>query len=155
MTVSVSPIPLAWGRIGLEAELEVARHHALVAALNALVFQADRGGAGAMLSAGFGFASVASSSVGLEVGYHYWFDAHRALAGPYIGPSLLLGTTTQATAGDGNGWQGYWGGALDVGWQEVLPAGLTVALGGGLAVTHMADATEPYPRLVARIGWAF
>jgi hypothetical protein len=108
-----------------------------------------------MLSAGFGFAGATSSSLGLEVGYHYWFDARRALSGAFIGPSLLLGTTTQATAGDGTGWQGYWGGALDVGWQEVFPVGLTVAAGGGLAVAHAADVTAPYPRLVARAGWAF
>ncbi|MGA2449650.1 MAG: hypothetical protein ABTD50_13280 [Polyangiaceae bacterium] len=108
-----------------------------------------------MLSAGFGFASATSSSVGFEVGYHYWFDARRSLAGPYLGPSLLLGTTTQATAGDSSGWQGYWGGALDVGWEEILPAGLTLVAGGGLAVAHMAGSSEPYPRLVARVGWAF
>jgi hypothetical protein len=155
IAISWSPVALAWGRLGLEGEFEVARHHAIVGAVNALVFEADRGGSGTMMSAGFGFASGASSSLGLEIGYHYWFDARRALSGVFLGPSLLLGMTDQATAGDGAGWQGYWGGALDVGWQEVFPVGLTVAAGGGLAVAHMADAAAPYPRLVARAGWAF
>jgi hypothetical protein len=133
----------------------VAGHHALFGGLSALVYQADRGGSGTMLSAGFGFASASSSGLGMEIGYHYWVDPRRDLAGAFLGPSLMLGTTTQATAGASTGWQGYWGGALDVGWQEVLPVGLTAAAGAGLAVAHMADTTTVYPRLVARLGWAF
>ncbi len=107
--ISWSPVPLAWGRLALEGELRVAGHHALFGGLSALVYQADRGGSGTMLSAGFGFASASSSGLGMEIGYHYWVDPRRDLAGAFLGPSLMLGTTTQATAGASTGWQGYFG----------------------------------------------
>jgi hypothetical protein len=155
IVVSWSPVPLAWGRLGLEGELRIAPHHSLFGGLSGLLFSADRGGRATMFSAGFGFASDDSSGLGVEVGYHFWLEARRTLSGLYLGPSLVAGVTTRATAGDGTDARAYWGGAFDVGWQQVCPVGLTVAVGAGLGVSRMADVTEPYPRVVARVGWSF
>jgi hypothetical protein len=64
----------------------------------------------------------------------------------------------------------YVGPSLDVGWQTVLPAGLVLAISGGVHIRgvlgHMDDQGRPWdwtvshgpgfrPRLRASVGWAF
>jgi hypothetical protein len=139
----------------MNVEWELAPHHSIVAAPNALIFQADRDGRRYLLSEGFGFASPSSFGAGTEVGYHYWPGASDVLRGWFLGPSLLAGLTTDATVGNPTHPQGYWGLALDLGAQEVLGSGFTAGLGGGIGFLHMAGTSAFVPRLLLQLGWTF
>jgi hypothetical protein len=150
--VTLNPLPLIWGRLSANAELLLLPHHSLVVSPNVLFPNVTRAGT---LAAAFGFSQRTSSGFGGEVGYHYWWFAHRTLRGPFFGPSLLLGSTTNATAGSGVGVQGYWGGALDIGQQEVLPGGFTAAAGVGIGIVRSADQGAVFPRLLLQLGWSF
>ncbi len=155
VAITLNPLGLFWGRLSGNFEVQLAPHHSLLASPNVLVFDADRGGSGALVSEGFGFATQRSSSLGLELGYHYWFSWARTLRGPFFGPSVLLGSTSNASVGTTSGAQGYWGVALDAGGQHVLPGGFTLGAGIGLGFAHMADANAVFPRLLLQIGWSF
>jgi hypothetical protein len=155
IAITLSPIPVVWGRFSGTFEVQLAPHHSLLASPNVLLFDADRGGRNNLLSWGFGFASTHSSSLGLELGYHYWFHWSRTLSGPFLGPSLLLGSTTDANAGATADAQTYWGVALDAGGQHVFSGGFTLGGGIGVAYAHMADSHAVYPRVLLQIGWSF
>jgi len=153
VALTLSPLPLAWGRLSAAAEVLIAPHHALVASPNLLFVEIDRGGRSSFVSEGFGFASTTSSSVGVELGYHYWSHARDSLRGPFFGPSILVGDTSQSTV-DPSHAQGYWGLALDGGGQEVFPGGFTLGGGAGLGFVRMAGATAVFPRVLIQIGWS-
>lgn len=155
VAITVSPIPLVWGRLSGTFEVQLAPHHSLFASPNLLIADADRGGRNNLISQGLGFASRDSSGLGLELGYHYWWHWSRSLSGPFIGPSLLLGSTTNANVGVTADAQTYWGVALDIGGQHVFPGGFTLGGGAGVAYAHMADANAVYPRFLLQIGWSF
>jgi hypothetical protein len=153
--VTLNPVGLILGRLSANLEIQVAAHHSLVASPNFLLIHVDRGGRYSLASEGFGFASTSSSGFGIELGYHYVFNWQRSLRGPFFGPSLLFGGTSDATVGDPSHTQAYWGLAMDAGEQEVLPGGLTIGAGVGLGLILMADATAVFPRLLLQVGWAF
>ncbi len=155
LAITLNPLPLFWGRLSANVEMQLAPHHALVVSPNVLVFNADRGGTGSLLSSGFGFASPTSTGIGVELGYHYYSRWSRTLRGNFFGPSLLVGTTSGANVGDGTHAQGYYGFALDVGRQEVLPGGFTVGGGLGIGILRMADSVAVVPRVLLQIGWSF
>jgi hypothetical protein len=155
VAITLNPLALFWGRLSGNFEFQLAPHHSLVASPNLLVFNEDRGGARNLLSQGFGFASPTSNGFGIELGYHYWTRWSRSLRGPFFGPSVLLGSTSNAQVGDPTQAQGYWGFALDAGVQEVLPPGFTIGGGLGLGLIHMANATNVFPRILLQIGWSF
>ena len=155
VAVTLNPIGLLRGRLSANLEVQLEPHHSLVVSPNVLVFHADRGEPGSLLSEGFGFATPTSSSVGIEFGYHYWWRWSRELRGPFLGPALLLGSTTDAAAGDPTRAQSYWGLAVDVGWQEVLPGGFTAGVGVGLEIVRMAGSGGPVPRFLLQMGWSF
>jgi hypothetical protein len=155
VAITFNPVGLLLGRLSANLEVQLQPHHSLLASPNLLVFHANRGDAGSLISEGFGFATPTSSSVGIELGYHYWWRGSRTLRGPYLGPALLLGSTTDASVGDPTHAQSYWGLAFDVGWQEVLPDGLTAGIGAGLAVVRMAGNGAVVPRLLLQVGWSF
>ena len=152
--LTANPVALTFGRLSLNAELLLAPHHALIASPNVLLIPLDRGGRFNLVSEGAGFATHDSFGLGAELGYHYWPHAGRQLRGAFVGPSLLLGGTTDATVGDPSHMQAYWGVALDVGWQEVLPSGFTMGIGAGIEVLHLADATPVVPRFLFQLGWS-
>ncbi len=155
VAVTLNPLGLPWARLSGNVEVQLEPHHSLVASLNVLVARANRGGASDLVSEGLGFASDASNGVGIEFGYHYWLRWERALRGPFLGPSLLLGSTSAASVGDPTHAQAYWGLAFDGGWQEVLPGGFTLGAGGGLEWIRMAGFGAVVPRLLLQIGWSF
>jgi hypothetical protein len=155
VALTLNPLGLFVGRLSANLEVQLEPHHSLVVSPNVLVFHADRGGSDGLLSEGLGFAQRTSSSFGIEFGYHYWWRWSRMLRGPYLGPSLLLGSTTNAGVGDPTHAQTYWGLAFDVGWQEVTPGGFTAGIGGGLEFVRMAGAGAVVPRLLLQIGWSF
>ena len=155
VAVTLNPIGLLRGRLSANLEVQIEPHHSLVVSPNVLVFHADRGAPGSLLSEGFGFATPTSGSVGIEFGYHYWWRWYRELRGPFIGPSLVLGSTTDAAVGDPTHAQSYWGLAFDVGWQEVLPGGFTAGVGVGLEIVRMAGSGGPVPRFLLQMGWSF
>jgi hypothetical protein len=152
VAVTLNPLGLFRGRLSANLEVQLVPHHSLVVSPNLLVFHADRG---TLMSDGFGFVSTTSSSVGVELGYHYWWRWAQSLSGPYMGPSLLLGSTTEASVGDPTHAQSYWGLAFDVGWQEVLSGGFTAGLGAGLGIVRMAGTGAVVPRLLVQVGWSF
>lgn len=154
IAVTWNPASLAWGRLSANVEAKVAFHHAFIASLNALVFNADRGGSRELLSEGFGFASPTSLSFGGELGYHYWLHGLPTLSGPFIGPSFVFGATTNPTVGSAHV-LGYWGLALDAGIQQVVLGGLTVGGGVGIELLDMASVTAFVPRFLAQVGWSF
>jgi hypothetical protein len=156
VALTLNPLGLVWGRLSANVEVQLAPRHSLVVSPNALILPAERGmTAHSTVSQGLGFASRGSSSIGVELGYHYWWYWRSSLRGPFLGPSLLLGSTTQANAGDPTQSQTYWGMAFDFGWQEVLPGGFTIGGGAGLGLIHLADSTGVFPRVLFQIGWSF
>jgi hypothetical protein len=155
VALTLNPLGLLGGRLSANLEVQLEPHHSLFASPNVLLFHADRGDPNSLLSEGFGFATRASQSVGIEFGYHYWWRWSQALRGPYLGPALLLGSTTDAGVGDPTHAQGYWGLAFDVGWQEVMPGGFTAGIGAGLELVRMAGTGAVVPRLLLQIGWSF
>lgn len=152
IAVTLDPLPLLWGRIGANVELLVAPHHALVGSAHVLLSNVNRGG---ILAQAFGFAQKTSSGAGAEVGYHYWWYWSRSLQGPFFGPSLLVGSTTNATVGGVPDAQTYWGVSVDAGEQAVLAGGFTAGAGIGLGLIRMADAGAVFPRFLAQLGWSF
>lgn len=155
VAVTLNPVGLLRGRLSANLEVQLEPHHSLFVSPNLLAFHADRGAPGSLLSDGFGFATDTSVSVGIELGYHYWWHWSRELRGPFLGPALLLGSTTNAAAGDPAHAQSYWGLAFDIGWQEVLPGGFTAGVGAGLEVVRMAGTGGPVPRFLLQMGWSF
>jgi hypothetical protein len=153
VALTIDPLPVVFGRLGGNAEFLFWPHHSLVASPSVLLFQVDRGGRYSIVSEGLGFATHDSASLGVELGYHYWTRAFDSLHGVFVGPSLLLGTTTQSTV-DASSAQGYWGIAFDLGEQEVLRGGFTFGGGVGVGVLRMAGATALFPRLLLQIGWS-
>jgi hypothetical protein len=152
VALTLNPLGLFWGRLSANVEVLLAPHHAVIASPNVLVANATRSGT---LGEGFGFAQRDSGSIGVELGYHYWWYWRRSLRGPFLGPSLLLGSTTNASVGNPAGAQAYWGVALDVGEQEVLPGGFTIGAGLGLGIVRMADSGAVFPRFLVQLGWSF
>jgi hypothetical protein len=155
LAITLNPVDLIVGRLSANVEVQLEPHHALVVSPNVLVFPVGRGGPKDVVSEGLGFASRTSQSYGIELGYHYWLQGWRALRGPFVGPSLLLGLTTDGSVGDSARLQSYWGVALDVGWQEVLPSGFTAGAGAGLELVRMGGSGGVVPRLLAQVGWSF
>jgi hypothetical protein len=153
LALTFDPAPLALGRLSGNVEALFAPHHAIIVSPNILVFQADRGGPTAFASEGFGFATRASSSFGVELGYHYYGQGRDALRGLFLGPSLLLGTTSASTV-DPSRSLGYWGLAFDVGDEEVLRGGFTLGGGVGLGVLRMSNTNAAFPRILLQIGWS-
>ncbi len=153
IALTLAPVPLVFGRVSGNLELLFAPHHALILSPNVLAFQIDRGPSPGLVSNGFGFATRTSSSFGVELGYHFWWRGHDSLRGPFLGPSFLLGTTSQSSV-DPSRSLGYWGAAFDVGAQEVLPGGFTLGGGGGLGVIRMLNTTAAFPRILFQIGWS-
>jgi hypothetical protein len=155
LAITLNPVGLIDGRLSANAEVQLEPHHSLVVSPNALVFPVGRGGPKNVVSEGLGFASRTSQSYGIELGYHYWLQGWRTLRGPFVGPSLLLGLTTDANVGDSAHLQSYWGVALDVGWQEVLSSGFTAGAGAGLELVRLGGSGGVVPRLLAQVGWSF
>jgi len=157
VAITLNPIPLFWGRLSANVEVQLAPHHAIVVSPNVLVFNEDRNPR--TLSNGFGFASPTSNGVGVEVGYHYWWRWARSLRGPFVGPSFLVGSTSNVSdavsVADPTQTQAYWGFAFDVGEQEVLPGGFTLGGGLGIGFIRMAGAEAVFPRVLMQIGWSF
>jgi hypothetical protein len=154
VAITLSPIGLFRGRLSANLEVQLEPHHSLIFSPNLLVWNVDRGDPDSLESDGLGFATRTSSSIGMELGYHYWWRWARELRGPFIGPALLLGSTTDAAVGDPTHGQTYWGIAFDVGWQEVLPGGFTAGVGAGLETVRMADTGSVVPRLLLQLGWS-
>jgi hypothetical protein len=155
VAVTLSPLDLLAGRLSGDVEVQLAPHHAVIVSANTLVFDDGRGSATSLVSEGFGFASRTSRGFGIEVGYHYWWDWARSLRGPFFGPSLVLGATSDAAVGDPTHVQGFWGLALDGGYQEVFAGGFTAGAGAGLELLRMSGTSAVVPRLLAQVGWSF
>ena len=155
VAVTLNPLGLFGGRLSANLEVQLEPHHSLFVSPNVLAFHADRGDVNSLISEGFGLATQTSSSIGIELGYHYWWRWARALHGPYLGPALLLGSTTQASVGDPTHAQPYWGLAFETGWQEVMPGGFTAGIGLGLEFLRMAGTGAVVPRLLLELGWSF
>jgi hypothetical protein len=155
LALTVNPLGVALGRLSSNAEALLAPHHALVISPNVLLFEVGRGGRYNLISEGFGYATQTSTSYGIELGYHYWLRARRSLRGTFLGPSLLVGTTTDPSVAEPpSRAQGYWGFAFDAGLQEVMPVGFTIGGGIGLGVLRLGDATAVFPRLLLQTGWS-
>ncbi len=155
VAITLNPAALVVGRLSANAELLLAPHHALVLSPNVLVFGANRGGRNDLASDALGFATRTSQSFGGELGYHYWWRWRQSLAGPFFGPSLLLGSMTNASVGNANTTQLYWGGAFDAGGQAVLPGGFTLGLGIGIGFVELASTEAVFPRFLLQLGWSF
>jgi hypothetical protein len=152
LALTLNPLPLIWGRLSVNVEWLFLPHHSLIASPNLLISNVNRGGA---LGMAFGYAQQTSGGAGTELGYHFWWYSERTLRGPFFGPSFLGGFTTNATAGTTTNAQPYWGAALDIGDQEVLPGGFTAGAGLGVGYVRMADSSTFFPRLLAQLGWSF
>jgi hypothetical protein len=155
VAITFNPAALVLGRLSANVEVLLAPHHSLVLSPNVLAFQENHGGRYDLASEGLGFATQRSSSFGGELGYHYWWQWRRSLVGPYFGPSLLLGSVTNASVGPTAAAQAYWGGAFDAGGQGVLPGGFTLGAGVGLGFVEVASVAAVFPRFLLQLGWSF
>jgi hypothetical protein len=155
VAITLNPVALTVGRLSANVEFLLAPHHSLVLSPNLIAFHEDRGGRYSLLNEGLGLATNNSNSFGGEVGYHYWWRWRRSLVGPFFGPSVLLGSVTNAAVGNTTGAQGYWGLAFDAGGQAVLPGGFTIGAGIGLGFVEMDDAYAVFPRFLLQLGWSF
>jgi len=155
VAITFNPAALVLGRLSANVEVLLAPHHSLVLSPNVLAFQEGHGGRYDLASEGLGFATQRSSSFGGELGYHYWWRWRRSLMGPYFGPSLLLGSVTNASVGPTAAAQAYWGGAFDAGGQAVLPGGFTLGAGIGLGFVELASVAAIFPRFLFQLGWSF
>lgn len=155
VAITFNPLALALGRVGANVEVLLAPHHSLVLSPNLQAFTEARGGRYNVFNEALGLATNSSTGFGGELGYHYWWRWRRTLSGPYIGPSFLLGTVTNASVGGTNAAQAYWGLALDAGGQAVLAGGFTVGAGLGLGFVEMDGATAVFPRILLQVGWSF
>jgi hypothetical protein len=155
VAITLNPVALTVGRLSANVEFLLAPHHSLVLSPNLIAFHEDRGGRYNLLNEGLGLATNNSNSFGGEVGYHYWWRWRRSLSGPFFGPSVLLGSMTNAAVGNTTAAQAYWGLAFDAGGQAVLPGGFTIGAGIGLGFVEMADAYAVFPRFLLQLGWSF
>jgi hypothetical protein len=133
----------------------VAMHHAFILSAHTLIFDDSRGSSKNLISEGFGFTQRDSVELGGELGYHYWVDEGAVLRGPFLGPSFVFGVTQKASVGDPTSPQGYFGLALDVGWQEVFDGGFTIGAGAGVELLHGTGTTAVVPRILGQVGYAF
>jgi len=145
LSLRLNPVPLVEARLSADVEILVASHHALVLSPN-VTFAAHRG---ELIAYGFGFTADRSTGFGGEAGYHYW--VRRDLEGIFLGPSLVFGSTATPNLPS----HGYFGVALDVGYQAVIANGFTVAVGGGVLVITGNSLTKVTPRGLLGIGWTF
>jgi len=155
VSITINPAALVLGRLSANVEFLLAPHHSLVLSPNVLAFEEGHGGRYDLASEGLGFATGRSSSFGGELGYHYWWRWRQSLMGPYFGPSLLLGSVTNASVGPTAAAQAYWGGAFDAGGQAVLPGGFTLGAGIGLGFVELASVAAIFPRFLFQLGWSF
>ena len=155
VAITLNPAALVLGRLSVNVEFLLAPHHSLVLSPNILAFEEERGGRYALASEALGFATRGSGSFGGELGYHYWWRWRRSLVGPYFGPSLLLGSVTNASVGPTASAQAYLGGAFDAGGQGVLPGGFTLGAGLGLGFVELASVVAVFPRFLLQLGWSF
>lgn len=155
MAITFNPLGLFIGRVSANVEVLLAPHHSLIVSPNVLAFPEGRGGRYNVFNEGLGLATNSSTGFGGELGYHYWWRWRRTLSGPFIGPSFLAGSVTNAAVGPTNTAQAYWGLALDAGGQAVLPGGFTLGGGLGIGFVDMRGATAAFPRVLLQIGWSF
>lgn len=135
LALTANPLSLALGRIGLNVEYMLARHHGIM--LNPF---------GQFTSVGDeGTASGKTSytNFGAELGYHF-YTGSRGANGFFVGPSLVFiqsSSTTKATAGgvsaESTGSFSAYGGAVDLGGQHVFQNGITI--GGGFGLMYLTS----------------
>jgi hypothetical protein len=149
VSIRLNPLPLFLSRLSADFEFMLAPHHALFTSPS-LTFHKFAFHRSDVVSYGLGYAGDDSSGFGGEVGYHYW--VHRQLEGIYVGPAFVFGATTP----NGGKAFGYYGGAVDVGYQYLFNNGFTLNGGGGIMLTGASGITaHAAPRFLFGIGWSF
>ncbi len=172
LTLGVNPIPMIAGRYGINAELVVVRHHALVASGWAQTFTPTM--LRVLMPKEIDTSRGAATRFGGELGYRF-YTGREGPNGLFVGISgvampIVYPRVTQDFKTDVPSFNAY-GGAFDVGVQAITDAGFTI--GGGLGVMYLAyappasatppsgvtipDYPEPHflPRLLFSAGWSF
>ncbi|GAC1352786.1 MAG: hypothetical protein NVS3B20_24550 [Polyangiales bacterium] len=152
LAVEINPASPIVGYWGATLEAMLGEHHAL------------------LLSGHYDYAPSSSQIVfsggAGELGYRY-YSGRSAMRGLYVGPSLLVGFyTANPAVGDRFTFRGF-GGAVDVGYQEVF-GHLVMGIGVGAQYTRVTENFEQVigtpaviavgglrPRLLLSIGYAF
>ncbi|MEO8874006.1 MAG: DUF3575 domain-containing protein [Polyangiaceae bacterium] len=149
ISIRLNPLPFFLSRLSVDFEFMVAPHHALFASPN-VTFHKFAFHRSEVIADALGYAGDTSSGFGGEIGYHYW--VHRQLEGIYVGPAFVFGETTP----NGGKAFGYYGGAVDVGYQYLFSNGFTLNGGGGIMLVG-ASGTPAHaaPRFLFGIGWSF
>jgi opacity protein-like surface antigen len=151
-SIRLNPLPFFVSRLSVDLEFMLAPHHALVVSPN-VTFHKFAFHRSDTIAYGLGYAGDDSAGFGTEVGYHYWIRRH--LQGIYVGPSLVLGATLPPSPAKT---YGYYGAALDVGYQYLFSNGFTLNGGGGLLIvnaTPTGSIVRAAPRFLFGIGWSF
>lgn len=168
LAITVNPAALLIGRYGGNAELVLARHHAIVGSAYAQAFSLTfiRNMLPPEVRDHLKDAPVAA---GGELGYRF-YTGSRGADGLFVGPSFLVTPLVYPvlTSGQMIDLVPYHvpGVALDVGAQAVTSVGLTI--GGGLGVEYLAYevpndphrlpvSLDPHwlPRVLLSAGWSF
>ncbi len=163
LTIEWNPIAVVLLRASFNIEYAIVPHHAVV-------FSPHFGSLGVSTS-GNGFSeSDTYTTIGAELGYHYW-TGERGASGFFIGPSLVFDHTSESltcsdpscTGGAGVSFTSY-GIAVDLGGQHIFDNGFT--LGGGFGLQYLAASTTVnasglahfsgvLPRFLLSVGYSF
>jgi hypothetical protein len=172
LTLGVNPLPMIAGRYGINAEVVLVRHHAIVASAWAQTFTPTM--LRVLMPKEIDVSKGADTRFGGELGYRLYTGqdgAHGLFAGiSGVAMPIAYPRVTQDLKTDVPSFNAY-GGAFDVGVQAIMDSGFTIGGGVGvmyLAYTPPASATPPagvavpsypephvLPRLLFSAGWSF
>lgn len=138
IALTLNPISLAIGRIGLNAEWLPTTHHAIV--LNPFGQFTSAGSEGDV------GGKTSYSNFGAELGYRL-YTGSRGANGFFVGPFVTALTSSsktsinyQGTKSEGSTTFFAYGGGLDLGGQHVFKNGFTI--GGGAGIMYLASSAS-------------
>ncbi len=161
LALTLNPLTLILGRIGLNIEYLPAPHHGIM--LNPYF---------SSMTAESDSLKTSYSSFGGELGYHF-YSGERGANGFFIGPQAVFISSTAkdecktsgcVIVGDPEATFTAYGVALDLGWQHVGESGFTIGVGGGFMYLKSSSETSTssttvkfegsIPRLLFTIGYS-
>jgi hypothetical protein len=172
LTVGVNPLPIIAGRYGINVELVVARHHAIIASPYLQTFTPAM--LRVLMPGAIDVSKGADTRLGGELGYRFYTGsdgAHGLFAGVSgVAMPIAYPRVGQDLKSEVVSFHAY-GGAVDIGVQAITSSGFTIGGGVGvmyLAYTPPASIAPPpgvqvpsypelhvLPRLLLAAGWSF
>jgi hypothetical protein len=160
VTITANPLSFILTRFGANLEYLPTEHHALVVNPYFQSYTVSDGINGVS-------ASTSYTTIGGEVGYHY-YTGSKGANGFFVGPSLVLnhvGVSTKANNATASSSIMSYGAALDIGAQHIFDNGFTIGAGAGVMyLLSSNDAPQSsasfkvngvLPRVLFTLGYSF